>query len=398
MLSQRAKSLKPSPTLALNAKAKQLKSEGNDVISLSVGEPDWDTYDNVKQAGVDSIQRGETKYVPSNGTPALREAIAKQTSDDLGVSYSPDDVTVSVGGKFVLFSAMQMVLNPGDEVIIPAPYWVSYPTMAELAGAIPRVVVCDQSVGFKLTADLLRQNIDEKTKLLVLSSPSNPTGLIYTKEELAEIAEVVKEHPQLVVLSDDIYNRLILDGSDLAPHILHVAPELKDRVIVTNGVAKSYSMTGWRVGWALGPKEVISAMTKYQSQSVSCTPGFCQAATVAAINDSQDQVKQSVKELIKRRDLAVSEFNAIPGVKLDQPEGAFYVWPDVSSFFGKSFNGKVIQGSHDFAGAFLEDQMVAVVPGKDFGLEGYVRVSYALGVDRMQEAFRRFKEFVAKLD
>ena len=278
MLAERVKNLKPSPTLALAAKAREMKKNGLDVISLSVGEPDWDTFAPVKEAGKADIDQGFTKYLPASGLAELREAVCRQTNADLGTDYKTSQVTITTGAKFVVFAAMQALIDPGDEVIIPAPYWVSYPTMAELAGGVPVAVACDKADGFKLSADKLRAAIGPKTKMLLLNSPSNPTGQVYTKEEFSALAEVLRQHPKMVVLSDDIYNRLVFDESGLAPHLLQAAPDLAERTVLVNGVSKTYSMTGWRVGWGIGPEAVIAAMGKYQSQSVSCACSISQKA------------------------------------------------------------------------------------------------------------------------
>ncbi len=397
MLSERAKSLKPSPTLALAAKAKELKAEGKDVISLSVGEPDWDTFQSIKRVGIEAIESGCTKYSPANGLPELRSAIAKQTNSDFGMDYNPNDVTVTTGGKFVIFSALQVLCNPQDEVIIPAPYWVSYPTMVELADGLPRVVLCDKASGFKLTPKLLRENINEKTKILILNSPSNPTGCMYTEAELKALSEVLLEHPKIVILSDDIYNRLVFNGEGLAPHILKVEPRLKDRTLVLNGASKTYSMTGWRVGWAVGPNEIISAMTKFQSQSVSCACTFSQKATLQAIENGTKELEEAKRLLKFRRDFVYEQINTLPNIKSAEPEGAFYVWPDISFYLGKQFKGKKLKTSRDFCQALLEDQMVAAVPGIEFGLDGYLRISYALNEDRMSEAIKRIECFIEKI-
>lgn len=397
MLSEKAKSLKPSPTLQLAAKAKELKAEGHDVISLSVGEPDWDTFDSIKKAGVEALEKGQTKYTPSNGIPELRQAIADQFKKDVGLDYAPDQVTVSSGAKFIIFAALQMICDPGNEVVIAAPYWVSYPTMVELAGGMPRVVICDKTSNFKLTPELLKESISKKTKCVILNSPSNPVGNMYSLEELKALGEVLKEHPNIVVLSDDIYNRLVFNEKGLAPNLLEACPELQDRTIVVNGPSKTYSMTGWRLGWALGPKEIISAMTKYQSQSVSCAAGFTQAAVTHAIKNSDEELKQALVKLKQRRDFVYDKLSEVEGIQVNPPEGAFYIWPDVSSFFGKTYEGNKIKSSKDFSAFLLEDQMVVAVPGIEFGLDGYLRISYALSEDRMSQAIDRIKAFIAKL-
>jgi aspartate aminotransferase len=396
VISSRAKSLKPSPTLALAAKAKELAAQGHDVISLSVGEPDWDTLECAKQAGIAAIQKGFSKYTPSNGIVELRKAIANQTSKDIGLNYSPDEVTVSTGGKFVIFAALQMVLDPGDEVIIPAPYWVSYPVMVELAGGVSKIAVCDETVNFKLTPEILRKNLSSKTKVLILNSPSNPTGLAYSREELAALARVLADFPQVLILSDDIYNRLYF-ASDLAPHILQVAPELKGRTLVMNGASKTYAMTGWRVGWALGPMEWIKAMTNYQSQSVSQAATMSQWATLGAIEQGSSELKTSLAELKIRRDRGLQMLRALPDMKVSEPDGAFYFWPDVRPYLGRKYQGEVLKTASDFSNLLLSTQKVAVVPGNEFGLEGYVRLSFALKQERMAQAFDRIKTFISQL-
>lgn len=396
MISQKAKNLKPSPTIALASKAKQLKAGGHDVISLTVGEPDWQPYSKIEEAGIKAIKKGQGRYTPASGLSELRESIARVTKSDLDISYELNEVTVSAGGKFIIYSALQAVIDPEDEVIVPAPFWVSYPTIAELAGGIPVVAVCGKEDGFKLTAEKLDHVLTEKSKLLILNSPSNPTGCVYTLEELKSLAEVIRKHPRLLVLSDDIYNRLVFEG-EVAPHILQAAPDLKDRVLVMNGVAKSFAMTGWRVGWALGPSEWIGAMNRLQSQSVTCAPEMAQRATIVALDECLEEIPKTVEVLKSRRDLFVSALREVNGIEVDVPEGAFYVWPKISSFFGMKFNNEKISSSRDFARLFLEDQMVASVPGIEFGLEGYMRFSYAISPERLKEAVSRLEAFVSKL-
>ncbi len=396
MISARAKSLKPSPTLALAAKAKELAAQGHDVISLSVGEPDWDTLEVAKRAGVKAIQEGFSKYTPSNGIVELRKAIARQTNGDIGTNYGPEEVTVTTGGKFVIFAALQCAIDPGDEVIVPAPYWVSYPVMVDLAGGTPVIAVCDESAHFKLTPEILKKVLTPKTKMLILNSPSNPTGLAYTREELAGLAGVLKDHPQVLILSDDIYNRLVFSG-ELAPHILQVAPELGPRTLVMNGASKTYSMTGWRVGWALGPQAWIKAMTNYQSQSVSQAASMAQMATLAAIESGRPELEKAMVELRARKDRAVELLRAVKGLKISNPDGAFYLWPDIRGVLGRTYNGKKLVTSSDFSSALLESQNVAVVPGIEFGLDGFVRLSFALKEARMVEAIQRIQAFIETL-
>ena len=397
MLAKRVLKLKPSPTLALAAKAKGLKAQGKDVISLSVGEPDWDTFDSIKKAAKIAIDNGETKYTPASGIPELRKAIAEQTSKDLGVDYAVEETTVSVGGKFVIFSALQALIDPGDEVIVPTPYWVSYPSQIELAEGVAKIVTAQKAKNFKLTAEDLEKSINKKTKMLILNSPSNPTGAMYSKDELHHLARVLTAHPQVLILSDDIYNRLVFNQEGLAPHILHVAPQLKERTIVINGVSKTYSMTGWRLGWALGDKQIISAMDKYQSQSVSCAASVTQKAAVQALQGADLELKEALVKLRKRRDFAYGAMKKLPNVNVEEPDGAFYIWPDFSFYLGKTWRDQKIESSKQFAEFLLESQMVAAVPGVEFGVEGYMRISYALSEDRMRQAFERIHLFLNEI-
>lgn len=397
MLSKRARALKPSPTLAIAAKAKEMSAQGHHVISLSVGEPDWDTYDFIKEAAWAAIKAGQTKYAPSNGTPQLRGAIAQQASRLLDVEYKPTEVTVSTGAKFVLFSALQSLVDPGDEVLVLAPYWVSYPTMVELADGVPVIVGSDESVGFKPNAFQIEKCITPKTKVLLLNSPNNPTGAMYSRSEMAEIGRMLERHPQVVVISDDIYNELVFGGEKVAPHLLHVAPGLKSRTVVVNGASKSYSMTGWRVGWALGPENVMAAMTNFQSQSVSCVAPFTQAAALAALQGPRAELEENLLRLRERRDLFVEALNGIPGWRAALPEGAFYVWADVRGLIGKIHRGRALGGSAAVASALLDDQKVAVVPGVESGVEGYLRLSFAVSERDLNEAVKRLRAFTEGL-
>ena len=398
-LSKRASLMKPSPILMLAAKANEMKAAGQDVISLTVGEPDWETFEHVKEAAIASIRAaGKGRYTPSSGILELRQAIAAQVSEDLGVAYGPADVTCSAGAKFVLFSALQALCNPGDEVLIQAPFWASYTTMIELAEAKPAIAVCDARSKFKLTPEILAKSLTPKTKAILFNSPSNPTGQVYTREDLAAIARVLKDHPNVVVISDDIYNRLIFDGSRVAPHILHAAPEMRDRVLALNGASKSYAMTGWRLGWAAGPREIITAMTNYQSQSVSCPTSVSQYAALEAVKNGDAELKKTVAMLKQRRDFIMAELAKVDGVTSFEPDGAFYVWVDVTKQLGKtSKSGKRIATSNDLSAALLEEQMVAIVPGAEFGLEGYVRLSYALSNEKAREAVSRMSKFFKSL-
>ena len=319
-------------------------------------------------------------------------------SNDLRVPYEAADITVTSGCKFVLFSALQVITDPGDEVLLVAPFWASYTTMVELAEGLPHIVVCDEKSNFKLTPELLRKALTPKTKAILLNSPSNPTGMIYTAEELKGLAAVLKDHPRVVILSDDIYNRLVFDSKgEVAPHILHVAPELKGRVIALNGASKSYAMTGWRLGWAAGPREIITAMSNYQSQSVSCASAVSQYAALEAVENSEPDVAKTRELLVQRFHFIRGELEKIPGLKVCAPQGAFYIWLDVSKHMGKSLNGKKLATSTDMGAALLESNQVAVVPGYEFGLDGYFRLSFALENAKAKVACERMKAFFASL-
>lgn len=398
MLSQRAQSLKTSPTLFLVAKAKELQTQGHDVISLTVGEPDWATYPAAAEAGIEAIRKGITKYTPANGTVDLRKAIAAATQKDIGQTYAINEIAVTSGAKFAIFAALQVICDSTDEVIIHSPYWVSYPTMVELAGAKPVLVTCTEETNFKITADLLKKNITPNTKAFLFCSPSNPTGFVYTAEELKAIAEVIKAHPRMVVITDDMYNRLMFDGSHAAPQILQVAPELRDRTIVINGGSKAYSMTGWRIGWAMGPQKVIQALGDYASQSTGAPSSISQHAAVQAITNCEPNIKETNATLKQRLSLALQEFKSVPEFKVFEPQGAFYLWVDVKKALGKSYQGQKIVSSKDFCQVLLEKFYVATVPGEEFGNPGYMRLSFAIGSDRMAQAIQRMKKFISEMN
>ena len=397
MLSNRVKSLKPSPTLQLAAQARELAQQGKDVISMSVGEPDWNTYEPIKNAAIDAIKNNFTRYTEAAGILELRQKIAQVQLNELGLNYSPTQVIVGTGAKFIIYLAIQCLINPDDEVIIPAPYWVSYVSMVELAGGIPRVVSCSEAQGFKITAEQLEKAITEKTKALFLCSPNNPTGLYYSEQELTAIAQVLKKHPHVIVISDDIYNRLVFSDQKLAPHLLHVAPELVDRVLVVNGVSKTFAMTGWRIGWGIGPQVLIKSMIDLQSQSTSNTSSISQKAALAALDTDESEIQNALTILKKRRDRAMLILNQIPLIRAHEPSGAFYIWLDIRNCFGKKFKNQALASSRDFAQALLLNEYVAAVPGLEFGLEGYLRLSFALDEARMVEALDRLKRFIENL-
>ncbi len=397
MLSKRAQNIKASPTLALVAKAKELSSQGHDVISLTVGEPDWGTFASASEAGIEAIKKGITKYTPANGTLELRQAIVEKMKRELGLDYTAKQITVASGAKFVIFAALQMICSPGDEVIIATPYWVSYPTMVELADGVPHIVECGEKENFKITPAQLEKAINPKTKGFLFCSPSNPTGLLYTKEELKALADVLKKHPQVVIITDDIYNNLVFTGEKVAPQILQVAPDLKDRTVVINGGSKAYSMTGWRIGWAAGPEKLITAMADYQSQSTGSPSSISQYAVLAAIKHSDADIAKVVQTLIARRDFGMKEFKRIPEFKVAKPDGAFYFWVDVRGCFGKTFNGRAIQSSKDVCDVLLEKFYVATVPGIECGSEGYMRLSFAVSEETMKRGIDRMAEFTSGL-
>ncbi len=396
-LSSRTSKLKASPTLALAARAKELTAQGHNVISLTVGEPDWPTYPAASKAGIEAIEKNITKYTPASGTVDLRKMITLKTKEDLGQDYALNEITVGPGNKFVIFQALQVLCEAGDEVIIQAPYWVSYPTMIELSGATAVVAEANAASNFMLKAKDFEKHITKKTKAFLFCSPSNPTGLHYSEQDLKEFAEVLRKHPQIVIFSDDIYNRLLLDGSRVAPHLLHVAPDLKDRVVSFNGGSKAYSMTGWRIGWATGPKDIIQAMGDYQSQATGAPSSIAQHALLAALKDCESDIAATVKLLVKRKNAFMNELNQIPKVKVYEPTGAFYIWMDVSAYLGKKFESTVIEHDRQISQILLEKFHVGTVPGMESGMNGYLRLSFATDEKLLQEASRRMKDFFTQL-
>jgi aspartate aminotransferase len=397
MLSKKAQNLKPSPTLFLVAKAKELAAQGHDVISLTVGEPDWATFEIPSMAGIEAIQKNITKYTAAAGTVELRKVITERTKIDIGLDYTPAQVTVGSGAKFIIFAALQMLCDPGDEVIIHSPYWVSYPTMVELADGVPNIIACDESDNFKLSAERLEKAITKKTKAFLFCSPSNPTGLFYSKEELTAIAAVLKRHPHVFVISDDIYNRLTFDGSSVAPHLLHVAPELKERVIIVNGGSKAYSMTGWRIGWAVGPQKIIASMADYQSQTTGSASSIAQHALQKAIPSCENDIKQVNQTLIQRKIKAMAALSTIKEFKVTEPQGAFYLWVNIKQCLGRKFESMTIENDKMFCDILLQKYFVATVPGIECGNSGYLRLSFAISTDKFIAAVERMKTFVAAL-
>jgi aspartate aminotransferase len=389
--------VKPSATLAVTAQARQLKAEGRDVIGLGAGEPDFDTPDNIKQAAIDAITRGETKYTDADGMPQLKAAISAKFKRENGLDYSTAQIHVAPGGKPVIFNALVATLNPGDEVIVPAPYWVSYPDMVLLAGGEPVSVVGEEKDGFKLRPEVLEAAITPKTKWLILNSPSNPTGAAYTRAELEGLADVLRRHPQVWVLTDDMYEHLVY-GDFKYTTIAQVAPDLYDRTLTVNGVSKAYAMTGWRIGYAGGPKPLIDLMRKVASQTTSNPTSISQWAAVEALNGPQDFMAERRVAFEKRRDLVVSMLNQTAGVTCATPEGAFYVYPSIAGLIGKTTEtGVVIDSDGTFAAELLNAEGVAVVQGEAFGLSPYFRISYATSESVLEDACARIQRFAASL-
>ena len=396
IISDILKRIKPSPTIAVTQKARELKAAGKDVIGLGAGEPDFDTPDNIKDAAIKAIKEGDTKYTAVDGTPELKKAISEKFKRENNLSYSTDQITVGSGGKHVIYNLMMATLNKGDEVIIPAPYWVSYPDIVMLAGANPIVVECSEEQGFKLTAKDLESVITNNTKWVILNSPSNPTGACYTEQEIRNLAQVLRRNPHVSVLSDDIYEHIIYDNFKF--FTIAQIPELKNKVVTMNGVSKSYAMTGWRIGYAAGEKEIIKAISKVQSQSTSNPSSISQAAAVEALNGTQDFISIRSKSFQERRDFVVSSLNDIDGINCLKPDGAFYVFPSCKGLIGKKDkSGKKLETDTDFVKSLLENNNVAVVQGSAFGLDGYFRVSYATSMEKLKVAMERIKSFCESL-
>lgn len=394
-LANRVKGIKPSPTLAITAKANALRAEGVDLIAFGAGEPDFDTPQNIKDAAIRAINEGFTKYCPVGGTVELKEVIAEKLKKDNDLSYNIAQIVVSCGAKHSIYNIIQAILEKGTEIIIPAPYWVSYPPMAILADADPVIINTREEEGFKLSPKEFKQAITEKTRAIVLNSPANPTGASYRKEELEEIAEVAVEK-NVFVISDEIYEKLIYDDS-IFTSIASLSKEIYDLTITVNGVSKAYAMTGWRIGYAAGPKEIIEAMTKTQSQSTSNPTSISLKAATEALRGPQEAVEEMRKEFAKRRDYIVERCNSIEGMNCPRPQGAFYVFPNISGLLGKSFGAKRINSSTELADYLLDTAKVAVVPGIAFGAEGYLRLSYATSLDNIKKGMDRIEEAVAGL-
>ena len=389
--------IQPSATIAISTKAMELKADGRDVIGLSAGEPDFDTPDNIKEAAINAIQSGKTKYTAVDGIPELKKAICAKFLRDNGLTYEPAQVTVGTGGKQVLFNALMASINPGDEVIIPAPYWVSYPDIVLLCGGKPVFIETTLEDGFKLRADKLAAAITDKTKWLVFNSPSNPSGAAYTHDELKALTDVLVEHSHVWVLTDDMYEHLVYDEFTFATPA-QVEPKLYDRTLTMNGVSKAYAMTGWRIGYAAGPVQLIKAMGKLQSQSTSNPCSIAQWAAVEALNGPQDFIAENNKKFKERRDLVVSMLNQAKGLSCPTPEGAFYVYPSCAGCIGKTApSGKVIANDEDFVTELLAQEGVAAVHGAAFGLQPFFRVSYATSNEALEDACQRIQRFCGSL-
>ena len=394
-LASRINLIKPSATLAITAKANALKAEGRDIIGFGAGEPDFDTPDNIKRAAIKAINDGFTKYTPVGGTDELKDAVIAKLKRDNNLHYKRSETVVSCGAKHTLYNLAQVLFQEGDEVIVPSPYWVSYTDIIILSGAKPVIVETKPSEGFKMTPNQLEKAITARTKAVILNSPSNPTGVAYTSEELTALAEVIVSKA-ILVITDDVYEKIVYDGFSFST-IASVSEEVKNLTVVVNGVSKAYSMTGWRIGYAAGPEQIISAITKLQSQNTSNPTSIAQKAAVEALNGPQESVFVMVSEFEKRRNVIVAALNEIPGVSCFNPQGAFYVFPDFSGVFGRSYKGKPISTSTDLAAYLLDGANVAVVPGIEFGHDAFIRLSYATSMELIQTGVERIREAVKNL-
>ena len=393
IVSNNLKRIKPSPTIAVTSKAREMRAAGKDVIGLGAGEPDFDTPDNIKNAAIEAIKKGETKYTAVDGTPKLKKAIQGKFTRENNLSYELDQISVGTGGKQVLYNVFMATLNPGDEVIIPAPYWVSYPDMVLLAGGKPKIVKCSEKNEFKITPNELKKAIGKKTKWLIINSPSNPTGSCYTRNEIEELSKILIKNKNVYILSDDIYEHITYD--DFKFFTIAQIKALKDRTLTMNGVSKSYSMTGWRIGYGAGPKDIIKAVAKIQSQSTTNPSSISQAAAVEALNGTQDFIKTRSNSFKERRDYVVDTLNSINGLSCLKPSGAFYVFPNCKKLLGKKTKLKT---DKEFVEKLLEKAQVAVVQGSAFGLDGYFRISYATSMENLKKALDRIKSFCESLN
>ena len=398
-LSKNLENIPPSATVTMTQLARELKNQGKDVVSLSAGEPDFDTPDHIKEAAIDAINRGETKYTAVDGIDELKEAIIKKFKNDNNLNFLKENISVAPGGKTIIYNAMMATLNPGDEVIIAAPYWVSYPDIVKLASGTPIIIKAKEENNFKISADDLEKNITKKTKWIIINSPSNPTGEVYSKAELTSLAKVIEKHPDLYILSDDIYEYLLYRGSEKFSTIAEIDPEVAKRTITMNGVSKAYSMTGWRIGYCAGPKNIIDAMRKLQSQSTSNPSSISQWAAVEALNGKKEFLKDWLLSFEERRDMVVGMINSANGLKCLKPKGAFYVYPSCNGIIGKKTpDGRIIKNDKDFAMSLLESKSISVVHGEAFGLSPYFRISYATSMKKLKVACNRIIEFCDELE
>jgi aspartate aminotransferase len=394
-LAQFTRHLKPSETLAISAKAKALRAQGRDVIDFSVGEPDFNTPDNVIQAAEHAMAEGFTKYTQASGLPALRQAIAEKLERENALHYEPDQIIVSCGAKHVLYNLAMVLIDPGDEVIIPGPYWVTYPTQVEMAGGVPVIIPTTAEEGFKITGAVLRRYLTPATKGIILNSPCNPTGAVYTPEELQDLAEVLRD-TGLYVITDEIYEHMVYDGLQQVS-IATLSPELKERCIVVNGLSKSYSMTGWRLGFCAGPADVIAACGHLQSQSTSNPTAFAQIAAIEALTGPQDSVHAMAAAFVERRDFVVARLNAIDGISCPMPQGAFYTFPKINALFGRRANGHTLSNSADVIDYLLDTAGVAAVPGEAFGADDHMRLSYAASMEALRTGLDCLDQAVQQL-
>lgn len=392
-LSQNALQITPSMTLEITAKAKQLKAQGVDVIDFGVGEPDFDTPDYIKEAAIDAIKKGYTKYTPSSGISELKKAVCDKLLKDNGLKYQPDQIVISNGAKHSIYNALCAILNPGDEVIIPVPYWLSYPEMVRLAYGKPVFVKTKAENDFKITAEELKNAITSKTKALILNTPNNPTGSVYTKEELEELVKIIEE-ANIFVISDEIYEKLIYEGSHIS--IASLNEKIKELTILVNGMSKAYAMTGWRIGYTASSLEIAKVMSNIQSHTTSNPNSIAQYASVAALSGDETVIKRMAEEFNKRRIYMVERINKIKGLKSNKPQGAFYVMVNIDEYIGKEIKGKIIRGSIDFANALIEGANVAVVPALPFGMDNYIRISYATSIENIEKGLNRIEEFLNK--
>ncbi|MCX7822536.1 MAG: pyridoxal phosphate-dependent aminotransferase [Syntrophobacterales bacterium] len=395
-LARRISEVRPSATLSINAKAQELRRRGVKIINFAVGEPDFHTPVHVKQMAIQAVIRNQTRYTPASGMQELKEAVCRWVESYYGLQYNTSNVLISCGGKHALYNVFQAILDPGDEVFIPAPYWVSYPDMVVLAGGVPLIVSMSFENNYKLTPEVLKSTINQNTKAIILNSPSNPTGVYYSEEELKELAEVLKGYPDLWIISDDIYSHMLFNGAKWT-NIVVVEPSFRDRTVIIHGVSKSYAMTGWRIGFAVGSEELIKAASKIQSQSTSNPCSIAQWASLAALMGDQSDVDRMAKSFESRCAYVTHRLRSIPGIRFVEPQGAFYIFPDVSAFYGKSYGHKVVNDSLSMADYLMDEAHIAVVPGIAFGDDRCIRLSYALSMKDLEEGCNRLESALRAL-